>query len=190
VTSGAPPRAAAPRAGRLLAGVVAAGTVGAVLAAVAGARPACAQPPAPRAAVLRGGGGAPSARVVPLVRADVLAGSATAVHASAGAAAALGTYLRLDASVGAGPEFDHGETRATVHGELLARFVLDPFRASGRGVHAAGGLAWWSRSPHAVLVALVGVEGRPRSGWAPSIEVGLGRGVRVGLAARRAGRRR
>jgi hypothetical protein len=127
----------------------------------------------------------PSARVAPAVRADVFAGSATAAHGAVGVAASLGAYLRLDAYVGAGPERADGDVRATAHGEVVARFVLDPFRRSGRGVYAGGGLAWWSRDPRAALGAVVGVEGRARGGWAPAVELGLGRGARLGVALRR-----
>jgi hypothetical protein len=56
-------------------------------------------------------------------------------------------------------------------------------------VYAGGGVAAAVRrgaAPAWQLVALLGVEGAPRGGVAPAVELGLGGGARVALALRRA----
>lgn len=73
--------------------------------------------------------------------------------------------------------------------EALARFHLDPQRMARRGVYLGGGVAAAVRdgaSPQWQLVALLGVEGPARGRVAPAVEVGLGGGVRVAVALRRA----
>jgi hypothetical protein len=41
-------------------------------------------------------------------------------------------------------------------------------------------------SARGYLLAVVGVEGRRRGAWAPSVELGFGGGVRLGVVLRRA----
>jgi hypothetical protein len=80
-------------------------------------------------------------------------------------------------------------TAAMARIEALARFHLDPQRLSRNGIYAAGGVAVALRAslpPRYALVALVGLEGPPRGALAPAVEVGLGGGVRVAVALRRA----
>jgi hypothetical protein len=136
----------------------------------------------------------------PEVRADAFTGRPAAVHAGAGVALRLGYYARLavvagagmsrgsDASGGAG-DTRAGGAHASGRVEVLGRFVLDPFREAARGPYAAAGLSQrleQGLGPRTRLTAVLGLEGRPRGGWAPSLEAGFGGGVRAGLVLRRA----
>ena len=138
-----------------------------------------------------------SARWQPELRADAFSGRPAAAHAGAGIALRLGYYARLALVAGAGVSHEAddastgrlADTRASGRVELLGRFVLDPFREGARGPYAAGGLSQRLEAglrPRTRLTAVIGMEGRPRGAWAPSLEVGFGGGVRVGLVLRRA----
>ncbi|MFL5575948.1 MAG: hypothetical protein ACJ79S_08280 [Gemmatimonadaceae bacterium] len=136
-------------------------------------------------------GQAPAAARRPRVelRGDVIAGRTTHAQLALGANAPLGNYVRVDALAGAGSASRGGETRFGARGDLLARFLLDPFRQSRWGPYGGGGVSaifvdggGW----HGYVVALVGLEGAPLRGLLPALEVGLGGGTRVGLVLRRA----
>lgn len=119
------------------------------------------------------------------LRLDGLAGgreSPAAVHAGVGVARRLGTYARLALIGGLGPSEDDVSGRL----ESAARFHLDPFRQRRWGVYGgAGAGVHWAETTEPYLLVLLGVEGPPRGGWAPAIELGLSRGVRLGVAVRR-----
>ena len=119
------------------------------------------------------------------LRLDALAGgreSPAAVHAGVGIARRMGTYARLALIAGAGPSEDGFSGRA----EAAARFHLDPFRQRRWGAYGgAGAGVFWGDSTEPFLLILLGVEGPRRGGWAPAVEVGLSRGVRLGVALRR-----
>lgn len=140
-----------------------------------------------------------ASRWQPEVRADAFAGRPAAVHLGAGIALKLGYYARLaliagggmsgaaDTSGGAANSRDGAHASGRV--ELLGRFVLDPFREAGRGPYAAAGLSQRLEQglrPRTRLSAVLGIEARPRGGWAPSLEAGFGGGVRAGVVLRRA----
>ena len=71
---------------------------------------------------------------------------------------------------------------------LHARFLLDPFRQSSWGFSAGGGISLLAREGDHVrpqLLVALDLEGpRSRSGVSPSIQVGLGGGVRAGIGLR------
>jgi len=119
------------------------------------------------------------------LRLDAFAGgreAPTAAHAGVGVARRIGTYAQLALIAGAGPSEDGLSGRV----ETAARFHLDPFRQHRWGPYAgAGAGVFWGESSEPFLLILLGVEGRQRRGWAPALEVGLSRGVRVGVALRR-----
>jgi hypothetical protein len=137
------------------------------------------------------------AAVVPELRVDGAFGREDAVTASAGVFVDAGLYTRLGLLAGGGlaripgiaaDDGDQG-VAPVARIEALARFHLDPLRQSRRGVYAGGGIGLALRetqAPRYALVALLGVEGAPRGGMAPAVEVGLGGGVRVAVALRRA----
>lgn len=119
------------------------------------------------------------------LRVDALAGgreAPAAVHAGMGVARRMSTYARLALIAGTGPSEDGLSGRA----EAAARFHLDPFRQRRWGAYGgAGAGVFWGDSTEPFLLILFGVEGPQRGGWAPAVEVGLSRGVRLGLALRR-----
>jgi hypothetical protein len=134
-----------------------------------------------------------SARVQPELRADAIFGSRPAVQAGAGLQLPVGYYVRVGADVAAGVRTGASSLSAgrSLDGrvDLLARFLLDPFRQAPYGVSAGAGLGArfepGERVTPLLLVAL-DVEGlRGASGWTPALQVGLGGGARVGLVLRR-----
>ncbi len=120
-------------------------------------------------------------------RVDALTGGDWAIHAGIGASAPLGTYVRFGAvgGIGGGASGLSGRT------DLLARFTLDPFRASRWAPYATGGVsAVYGEDSRTSLLLLLGIEGPARGGLAPAIEFGFGGGFRVGVALRQAFPRR
>ncbi len=91
---------------------------------------------------------------------------------------ALRTSLRTRVSLAGGAGVSSGE--ATVRGEALAHFLLNPTRTHGVGPYVAGGLALVEGPvDEGYVVLALGLEGRPgaTSGW--FIEAGVGGGVRL-----------
>lgn len=124
----------------------------------------------------------------PLVRADVVLARASAVQGAVGVTLPLGTYVRLDATAGAGVERSAGESRASGRGDLVGRFLLDPFRQSRWSGYGGAGITTLRSGGdwRAYLLAVVGVEGPGGRGLLPALELGLGGGARVGLVLRSA----
>jgi hypothetical protein len=138
-----------------------------------------------------------TSRWQPEIRLDGFSGDPWAVHAGAGLGVRVSSNVRVALAGGVGKRFQSrdglgaGGAGQQVSGrvEVLGRFVLDPYREAPRGPYAAAGIAQRLEAglrPRTRLTALAGVEGRPRGGWAPSLEAGFGGGVRVGLVLRRA----
>ena len=137
----------------------------------------------------------PTSRWQPEIRLDGFSGDPWAVHLGAGLGVRVSNNVRVALAGGAGRSYGSERTAdgSTQHAsgrvELLGRFVLDPYREALRGPYAAAGIVQRLEAglrPRTRLTAMVGVEGRPRGGWAPSLEAGFGGGVRVGLVLRRA----
>lgn len=135
--------------------------------------------------------GAASTPAEPEVRVDLIAGNRPAIQAGAGVQIPLGYYVRLGADAAVGMRTGQLDgSRVDGRVDLLARFLLDPFRQTAYGVSGGAGLSArvepGERVTPLLLVALE-VEGRrsPR-GWVPALQLGLGGGARVGLILRRA----
>lgn len=153
------------------------------MAALGGARPASAQQP-------------PAAPVAPEMRVDLIAGHAPAVQLGAGVQIAAGYYVRIGVDVAAGAALGSGAAAGGArHGvdgrvDLLARFLLDPFRQTAYGVSLGGGAslrAEQSDRARPYLLVALDVEGRRSTkGVVPAVQVGLGGGMRVGVVLRRA----
>ncbi|GLC24367.1 hypothetical protein [Roseisolibacter agri] len=136
--------------------------------------------------------------LTPEVRVDGAFGREGGAFGGAGLFGDAGLYTRVGvvAAVGLARDPDGvgpGDGSRTVvpaaRLEALARFHLDPLRMARRGVYLGGGVAAAVRdgaAPRWQLVALLGVEGAPRGRLAPAVELGLGGGVRVAVALRRA----
>lgn len=136
---------------------------------------------------------APGPTLRPSVAATAIIGTHTLGLVSAGLERDAGLYARLGLTAGVGASVT-GNGRAV--GEIAAtgRFLLDPLRQSSRGVYATGGLALRverAARPRALVLAGLGVEGRPLGRIVPAVEAGVGGGARVSVVLRpvRPGRR-
>ena len=130
----------------------------------------------------------PSTRLVPEVRVDVVGASPATVQGAVGVEIPAGWYVRVGVLAGAGASVDANESAPAGRLDVLARFLLDPFRQSRWGFSAGGGVSLLAREGEPVrpqlLVALDLEAPRSRSGVSPSIQVGLGGGVRAGIGLR------
>jgi hypothetical protein len=117
------------------------------------------------------------------VRLDAIGPRPYSIQLGAGLIFPFGYYVRSSVDVGwgqrDGPTLGYGEWR----GDLLTRFLLDPFRQQRWGLSLGGGL---SVRRHTYLAAIVDLEGPERLGFLPAIQVGLGGGLRAGVVLRRA----
>jgi hypothetical protein len=113
---------------------------------------------------------------------------ATALQGALGLALPLGNYVRVDGVIGAGVERSDGASRTSARGDLVGRFLLDPFRQSRWSGYAGAGLtALRSEGDwRGYLLAVAGVEGPGARGLLPALELGLGGGARVGIVLRSA----
>jgi hypothetical protein len=127
-------------------------------------------------------------RVLPEVRADLVAGDIMTAHLSAGVHITSGTYFRIGVFGGYGRAWDDDRTGASYRLELQGRFHLDPLRSTRFGLYGIGGVTtthdpfsdWQSRM---VLGAGVELPAYARSTFA--LEAALAGGVRISVAARR-----
>jgi hypothetical protein len=131
---------------------------------------------------------APHARLVPEVRVDVVGASPTTVQGAVGVEIPACWYVRVGVLAGAGASVDANESGAAGRLDVLARFLLDPFRQSRWGFSAGGGVSLLAREGEQVqpeLLVALDLEGpRWSNGASPSIQVGLGGGVRAGFGLR------
>jgi len=130
----------------------------------------------------------PAPAPYPELRVDAISGRGTALQGGAGVTIPAGIYVRVAIDGAAGTTWRDGGAHASGRGDVLARFTLDPFREVPLGLSLGGGvsvpMAEGDRTrPYATVV--VDVEGRRRGNWTPAVQVGLGGGVRVGVAIRR-----
>lgn len=97
---------------------------------------------------------------------------------------AIRTSLRTRVSLAAGVGAADGD--ATVRGELLLHFLLNPTRRTGVAPYAAGGVAVVGGPlDDGYLVLTLGLESRPGAplGW--FVEAGIGGGARLAAGIRR-----
>ncbi|MBW8768775.1 MAG: hypothetical protein JF589_03380 [Gemmatimonadetes bacterium] len=134
----------------------------------------------------------PSTRLVPEVRIDAVGASPATVQGAVGIEIPAGWYVRVGVLAGAGASVDANEAGPAGRLDVLARFLLDPFRQSRWGFSAGGGISLLAREGEQVrpqLLVALDLEGpRSSSGVSPSIQVGLGGGVRAGVGLRWGGR--
>lgn len=146
--------------------------------------------------------GAPAARaqqpetppLAPELRVDLIAGHAAAIQLGGGVQLPAGYYARigLDAAVGTAIGDRTASGRRGLDGrlDLLARFLLDPFRQTAYGLSLGGGASLRAEpGDHVrpVLLVALDIEGRRSArGFVPAVQVGLGGGLRMGVVLRRA----
>jgi len=130
----------------------------------------------------------PSMRLVPEVRVDAIGANPATVQGAVGVEIPAGWYVRVGVLAGAGASVEQGEQAPAGRLDVLARFLLDPFRQSRWGLSAGGGISLLAREGDHVrpqLLVALDLEGpRASSGVSPSIQLGLGGGVRAGIGLR------
>ena len=128
--------------------------------------------------------------IQPETRIDLLAAHTTAGELGAGAVASAGEYLRVGGDLGAGVVGGDGRgTRLGARADIYGRFHLDPLAQSRWAPYlVAGGSFRTDQRSRGQLYALgaLGVEGPESHHVVPAFELGLGGGVRIGIALRRA----
>jgi hypothetical protein len=140
--------------------------------------------------LLRAQDGPPRATALPQLewRIDGTAANANAFHSGLGLNIRSGWYLRTGLALTAGAaQGADDEWRSSYRLDLTSRFLLDPFGERRRGLYAGGGVTVRRddvANPTAHLLVLVGVEGSPQRRVIPSLELGLGGGVRLGFVLR------
>jgi len=130
--------------------------------------------------------------VAPELRIDVIGTNPTSVQGAAGVQIPTGTYVRIGVLAGAGATIDGDDSpRAAGRLDVLARFLFDPFRQSRWGFSAGAGVSLRADPGERVrprLLAALDLEGRrSRGGLSPSLQIGLGGGVRGGVGMRWSG---
>jgi hypothetical protein len=120
-------------------------------------------------------------------RVDAIGGRGNSVQGGAGLTLPQGVYVRLALDAAAGVTWRDGEAHASGRGDAIARFTLDPLRESRLGLSLGGGVSvpvveGDRVRPYATLV--LDLEGRRHGRWTPAVQLGLGGGVRLGLALR------
>ena len=130
--------------------------------------------------------------VAPELRIDVIGTNPTSVQGAAGVQIPTGTYVRIGVLAGAGATIDGDDSpRAAGRLDVLARFLFDPFRQSRWGFSAGAGVSLRADPGDRVrprLLAALDLEGRrSRGGLSPSLQIGLGGGVRGGVGMRWSG---
>jgi hypothetical protein len=120
-------------------------------------------------------------------RVDAIDGRGSTVQGGLGYTVPMGIYVRVAAIGGIGPQWRDGATLLAGRTDVIARFVLDPFRQTPVALSLGGGVSL-PYEQHAVtrpyLTAVIDVEGRGRGGVTPAVQVGLGGGTRVGVVLR------
>jgi hypothetical protein len=119
----------------------------------------------------------------PQVRADVLGPAPVALSAGVGLLGAFGYYVRGSADISYGVRDPGGSSREEWRGDLLARFLFDPFRQQRVGLSIGGGLSIRRRT---YLALIADVEGPAFRGVAPAVQAGISGGWRAGIVLRRA----
>lgn len=128
-------------------------------------------------------------RLAPEVRLDaIVAAHRTSLQAGGGVQIPFGSYARIGLIGAAGTDVVAEGREASGRLDVVGRFLLDPFRQTSWGLSVGAGLSLRARSRDHVrpyLVTVVDLEGpRGTSGMAPSLQVGVGGGTRLGAGVR------
>ena len=132
---------------------------------------------------------ASGARLTPEFRGDaIVAEHRTALQAGGGVQIPAGYYVRIGMLGAAGADVVPHATEASGRFDLVGRFLLDPFRQSEWGLSIGAGLSLRVHAGDHVrpyLLTLLDLEGpRNSAGLAPSVQLGLGGGARIGAGLR------
>ena len=119
---------------------------------------------------------------------DVRSRKSGTLHAGIGSNLPLGYYVRLAIIGAAGVTQQDTSDRNSGRVDVLARFLFDPFRETPWGLSIGGGMsALFAESARAreYLVVFIDAEAPRIGAVVPSLQVGLGGGVRAGIILRR-----
>lgn len=124
----------------------------------------------------------------PELRVDAINGRGNTLQAGGGLTMPAEIYVRIAFDVAAGATWRDGSAHASGRADVIARFSLDPLREVPLGLSLGGGVSvpmveGDRTRPYATVV--IDLEGKRHGSWSPALQVGLGGGVRVGLAFRR-----
>lgn len=128
----------------------------------------------------------PTRALQPELRLDYFGAAPSSVQAAAGGVLAMGHYVRLSGVLGGGPALDG--SGAALRADIIVRFTLDPFRQSRWGAALGAGLSVRhdpGRGTRPLLALTADVDPPGHRAWQPSVQVGMGGGLRVGLGLRR-----
>lgn len=136
------------------------------------------------------------APIRPEVRLDATSATVQRLELGAGAAIPMGNYVRIALLAGGGLARDDrvgsragGDRVAAARADIVARFQIDPFHQSRRALYGGGGVSYLASEGErgrVYITLIAGLELRDRGHIAPTIELALGGGVRLGVALRRA----
>ncbi len=119
------------------------------------------------------------------MRLDGIISRVSAVQLGVGLMTTAGYYVRLGADAALG--FSRHGLSGRIDG--LARFHFDPFRQSRWAPYGGGGISGRfdkGEKARAYLLVFFGIDGPVSGGVAPSFELGLGGGGRIGIILRQA----
>lgn len=124
-------------------------------------------------------------KVTPELRADVIRfNDHFGAEAGGGVQLPMGYYTRIGITAAAGAI----ESQANGRLDLVARFLFDPFLQQRWGLSAGAGISLRARAQDHVrpyLLTVLDLEGpHSRTGLSPSLQLGLGGGLRFGGALR------
>jgi hypothetical protein len=117
------------------------------------------------------------------VRVDVLGPPPAAVQPALAYTMFAGYYARISAVAGYSVKERSDLIADRWRGDVIARFLLDPFRQQRWALSIGGGLSF---RRHMYLAAVLDLEGPETRGFLPAIQVGLSGGVRGAIILRRA----
>ena len=120
-------------------------------------------------------------------RVDAVDGRGTSVQGGGGLTVPMGIYVRLGVLGALGSEWRDGESSIVGRTDVIARFLMDPFRQSPVALSLGGGVSVpyeRGRRVRPYLTAVVDVEGKRHGGVTPALQIGLGGGTRVGVILR------
>jgi hypothetical protein len=124
-------------------------------------------------------------RVTPELRADVIRiNDRSGAEAGGGVQIPMGYYTRIGVTAAAGAIASNASGRL----DVVARFLFDPFLQQRWGLSAGGGVSFRARANDRVrpyLLTVIDLEGpHGPNGISPSLQLGLGGGIRLGAALR------
>ena len=131
--------------------------------------------------------------IVPEARIDAIIAHQSVLQVALGLDIPISSDMRLELAAGAGPSFS---SHVTARGDAVVHFLLDPrhlmrwspYAGGGIGARYYGGGSAGAWRATAILVA--GVNAPKWKHAVPFIEVGLGRGFRLGAGLRAADTRK